>query len=111
MNSKHILAAAITAPLLLVNATSAFAVADKVALCHKEGSNYSYLEVASSAVSAHLGHGDFQYAGPAGTDTVKDAWCQEHAPKLTVPEFGLSTALVAIAVSAGGFFLLRTRFA
>jgi hypothetical protein len=53
------------------------------ALCHKTGNGFNYLVVANSAVSAHMAHGDYLYAGGTFkgiTDSYRDRWCNGHKP-------------------------------
>lgn len=76
------------------SAKSSYAVADTVTVCHVPPDPDQTLEISESALSAHLGHGDTE--GPCPVPPV-------------VPEFGLITGGLALAASAGSYFLMKRR--
>jgi hypothetical protein len=70
-------------PLLAVPQVARATDDDNVKICHatsSESNPWNAISVDDDAVSTHLGHGDFLYAGPNGTNQQEDAWCEENAP-------------------------------
>lgn len=63
---------------------------NKVNICHQTGSQnhpWSAIQIDSSALQTHLGHGDFNYAGPLKQNGKPSnngtEWCENHVPAPT----------------------------
>ncbi|OGM10698.1 hypothetical protein A2Z22_05320 [Candidatus Woesebacteria bacterium RBG_16_34_12] len=67
---------------------------DKVIICHKAADHIQTIEISTSALDAHLAHGD----------TIGS--CETPG----VPEFGLIQGAVAMLSSGGAFYFLKKRF-
>jgi len=70
------------------SAKSIYAQPDKVTVCH----NGNTIEISTSALAAHLEHGDTEGPCPPA-----------------VPEFGLITGSLALIGSAGSFLILKRK--
>lgn len=74
------------------NISKAQAGDSKLNICHFNSGKNSWegVEISSSAWDTHKTHGDFSYEGPLdkngkpdNKDKAADAWCEEHAPKMS----------------------------
>ena len=66
---------------------------DKVIICHKAADQSKTIEISTSALDAHLAHGDS--VGPCETPAV--------------PEFGLIQGAVALVSSGGAFYFIKQK--
>lgn len=66
---------------------------NKVNICHAENSSnnpWNAINISSSALQTHLGHGDFLFNGPTkngkpdNKDKKADKWCKDNAPVVPV---------------------------
>lgn len=79
---------------VLIPVSSAYATPETVTICHKPGTPAEQTKtIPSSALSGHLGHGD--YEGPCATHEV--------------PEFGMIPGAIALVSSAGTFLYMKRR--
>ena len=70
-------------------------------VCHKAGPNWNFMDTPDvSARDGHLGHGDFLYTGPEGTEQEKDAWCQGNSSQ--APSTATITLVKHLDNSDGG---------
>ena len=83
----------LAASVLMAGSVSSVFAANDVVICHVLSNPHQTLSVNQNAVQAHLNHGDSLGA------------CQTPV----VPEFGLLTGIVALALSSGSYFLLKRK--